>query len=91
MNLEAELDDCDEVQYLKDRTAILDCIATHARGCDRHDVELVTGTYHDDGVDEHGAKLNPGPEYGRVGQRGARRNVTGSSAQRHDAHVRDRR
>jgi len=25
-----------DVQYLLDRTAILDCIARHARGCDRH-------------------------------------------------------
>lgn len=52
-----------DVQYLLDRTAILDCIADHARGCDRHDVELLTGTYHDDGVDEHGHAVTPGPEY----------------------------
>jgi ketosteroid isomerase-like protein len=64
MNLDANLDDLRrDVQYLKDRTAIHDCIATHARGCDRHDVELITDTYYDDAVDEHGAKLNPGPEY----------------------------
>jgi len=64
MNLDANLGDLrHDVQYLMDRTAIHDCIATHARGCDRHDVELVTGTYHDDAFDEHGAKLNPGPEY----------------------------
>lgn len=52
-----------DVQHLLDRTAILDCIANHARGSDRHDVELLTGTYHDDGVDEHGHALTPGPEY----------------------------
>lgn len=52
-----------DVQYLKDRTAILDCIAHHARGHDRHDVELLSGTYHHDGVDEHGYAINPGPEY----------------------------
>src|SRR4029434_6677061 len=43
-----------DVQYLKDRADILDCIAAHARGCDRHDVALLTNTYHDDGADEHG-------------------------------------
>ncbi|TCN49177.1 SnoaL-like protein [Rhodococcus sp. SMB37] len=51
------------VQYLMDRTAILDCIANHARGCDRHDTDLLGGTYHDDGVDEHGATINSGPDY----------------------------
>ena len=64
MDIESQLDDLRrEVQYLKDRAEILDCIARHARGCDRHDVELLTSTYHDDGVDEHGATLNTGPEY----------------------------
>jgi hypothetical protein len=53
-----------DVQYLVDRTAILDCIANHARGHDRHDVELMTSTYHEDGVDEHGFAINPGPAYG---------------------------
>lgn len=53
-----------QVQYLTDRAAIIDCVANHARGCDRHDAELITSTYHADGVDEHGAKINPGPEYG---------------------------
>jgi hypothetical protein len=52
-----------DVQYLKDRTEILDCIARHARGHDRHDVELLTSCYHDDGVDEHGRAVNAGPQY----------------------------
>lgn len=52
-----------DVQYLMDRTAILDCIARHARGCDRHDEELLSSAYHDDGVDEHGGTKNAGPEY----------------------------
>jgi hypothetical protein len=52
-----------DVQYLKDRSDIYDCIARHARGHDRHDVALITSTYHDDGVDEHGYAVNPGPEY----------------------------
>jgi len=53
------------VRYLLDRTQILDCISRHARGCDRHDIDLITAAYHDDGVDEHGHDINPGPQYGR--------------------------
>ena len=52
-----------DVRYLKDRTAILDCVARHARGCDRHDRDLVTATYLDDGVDVHGSTVNPGSAY----------------------------
>ena len=53
-----------DVAYLMDRTAIVDCIAAHARGCDRHDVDLITAAYHPDGVDEHGWVTNVGVEYG---------------------------
>lgn len=52
-----------DVEYLKDRLAIGDCIARHARGCDRHDPVLITSAYWDDGVDEHGFAVNAGPEY----------------------------
>lgn len=52
-----------DVRYLKDRLAISDCIARHARGCDRHDVDLIASAYWSDGVDEHGRAVNPGPEY----------------------------
>src|SRR5262249_3584727 len=52
-----------DVRYLLDRTAILDCIARHARGHDRHDVDLIASTYHGDGADEHGYAINPGPQY----------------------------
>ena len=31
-----------DVENLKDRADILDCVARHARGCDRHDADLVT-------------------------------------------------
>ena len=51
------------VQYLMDRTAILDCVARNARGCDRHDSELLASSYHADGTDEHGYAINPGPRY----------------------------
>lgn len=52
-----------DVRHLKDRQEILDCIARHARGHDRHDVDLLTAAYHADGIDEHGHAINPGPRY----------------------------
>jgi hypothetical protein len=54
-----------DVRYLMDRTEILDCVSRHARGCDRHDIDLITSAYHGDGVDEHGHVVNSGPDYGR--------------------------
>lgn len=53
-----------DVHYLMDRTAIGDCIAAHARGCDRHDADLISAAYFDDAIDEHGFATNRGPEYG---------------------------
>ena len=53
-----------DVQYLKDRQAILDVVMRHARGHDRHDIELMNSCFWDDGVDEHGQFVTPGPEYG---------------------------
>ena len=52
-----------KLQYLSDRMEILDCVARHARGCDRFDSELLASAYHEDGVDEHGFAINPGPKY----------------------------
>ena len=64
MSIETELEELRrDVQYLKDRAAVLDCIATHARGCDRHDVSLLTSAYHDESIDEHGTAHISGPEY----------------------------
>lgn len=51
------------MQVLEDRAAILDCIANHARGCDRHDHDLLRSCYHFDGIDLHGATRTAGPEY----------------------------
>lgn len=58
-----------DVSYLMDRAAITDCIAAHARGCDRHDIDLITSCYHRDGVDEHGRVVNLGGEYGEWANR----------------------
>jgi hypothetical protein len=52
-----------DVRYLTDRTEILDCVARHARGCDRHDAALLSATYHDDGIDVHGATVKVGAAY----------------------------
>ncbi len=53
-----------KLQYLTDRLEVLDCIARYSRGCDRFDAELVSNSFHEDGVDEHGYDVNPGKKYG---------------------------
>lgn len=53
-----------DVQHLKDRQAISDCVARHARGCDRHDLDLIASAYWDDAIDEHGVVINTGAQYG---------------------------
>ena len=50
-----------DVQYLKDRLAILDCISTLSRGTDRHDVDQMTSAFHSDGWDQHGNTAVAGP------------------------------
>ena len=53
-----------KIRYLTDRQEILDCIAANARGCDRHDPEILSGSYHGDGIDDHGqANILPGQKY----------------------------
>lgn len=58
-----------KVQYLEDRQAILDLVMRQARGHDRHDVEMMVEVFHEDGVDEHGPNLVPGPQYGEWANR----------------------
>lgn len=65
MSVETELAELrGRLAHLEDRAAILDCIARHARGCDRHDGDLITSAYWPDGADEHGKAVNSGAEYG---------------------------
>lgn len=53
-----------KLRYLTDRQQILDCVARNARGCDRHDSDLLSSAYHVEGIDEHGsANVIPGPDY----------------------------
>ncbi len=63
-DIEARLERIErDLRYLRDRQEILDCVASHARGCDRHDSELLSSVYLEGGFDEHGFAVNPGPEY----------------------------
>lgn len=42
-----------EVQHLRDREAILDCLTRYSRGLDRHDEELLASVFHEDAIDHH--------------------------------------
>ena len=53
-----------DVQYLKDRSEILDCVNNQSRGHDRHDLSLMRAVYHADGFDEHGPVVKSGEDYG---------------------------
>ena len=53
-----------QMQALLDRQAIHDCIKRTSRGNDRHDVDLIIGSYHPDGVHELGDRQIPGKDYG---------------------------
>lgn len=53
----------DRLQYVEDRIAILDCVMNQARGHDRHDSDLMSSVYFEDGVDEHGPVVKVGAEY----------------------------
>jgi NAD(P)-dependent dehydrogenase (short-subunit alcohol dehydrogenase family) len=54
----------DRQAILDDRQAILDVISRQSRGHDRHDAELQNSCFWEDGVDEHGQWVTPGPQYG---------------------------
>ena len=53
-----------QMQDLLDRQAIFDCIKRNSRGNDRFDIDLVTSSYHDDGLHELGEKQISGRDYG---------------------------
>ena len=53
-----------KMQDINDRQEILACIVRNARGCDRHHSQMLSSSYHADGIDEHGlANIIAGPEY----------------------------
>ena len=53
-----------QVAELMDRQAIFDCIRRSSRGNDRFDIELISASYHDDGLHELGHNLISGQAYG---------------------------
>lgn len=53
-----------KMQDMIDRQAIFDCIKRTSRGNDRFDIELITGSYHDDGIHELGQRVISGQAYG---------------------------
>jgi len=53
-----------KMQEMTDRQAIFDCIKRNSRGNDRFDADLVSSTYHSDGLHEVGQNRVPGPGYG---------------------------
>ncbi|HMK87635.1 MAG TPA: nuclear transport factor 2 family protein [Steroidobacteraceae bacterium] len=67
------------LQYLKDRQDILDCITRESRGRDRHDAALTASCYWEDGADEHGRALTPGPQYGEQANSGHRAGFSANS------------
>ena len=44
----------EDIQRLKDRQAIYDCLMRYSRGVDRLDVDLLKSAYHADATDDHG-------------------------------------
>jgi hypothetical protein len=58
-----------KMQRMEDRKAIFDCIMRNARGNDRFDGELLTSSYHADGIHELGEKQIGGREYGEHASR----------------------
>jgi SnoaL-like domain len=70
-----------QLQRLKDRQDILDCLVREARGRDRHDAAMTVSCYWEDGADEHGPVLSPGPEYGERANAGHR---AGFAANQHN-------
>lgn len=53
-----------KVQELMDKQAIFDCIKRTSRGNDRFDIDLILGSYHEDGIHELGEKPIAGRDYG---------------------------
>ena len=82
MELEEEIKQIrSTLRYMRDRQDILDCIVREARGRDRHDSEVTTSCYWEDGADEHGPVVTPGPQYGEKANAG---HSAGFSANSHN-------
>lgn len=53
-----------KLQHLIDIQEIRECIARHARGCDRHDAACNASAFHEGGVHELGNRVFDGQVYG---------------------------
>lgn len=53
-----------KLQRLTDIQDIRECIARHARGCDRHDADCNASAFHEGGVHELGNRVIDGKAYG---------------------------
>lgn len=53
----------DGLQYLLDRTAIMDCLLRYCRGVDRFDRALIASAFHPDCLDEHGKFVGTPDEF----------------------------
>jgi len=52
-----------EIQELRDREAIKECIYRYCRGADRLDREVMLSAYHPDAIDEHGKFVGTAAEF----------------------------
>ena len=57
------MDISEKMQGLLDRHEVSECVHRHARGQDRHDIELMTSCYHPEAVDDHGRYVSSGQAY----------------------------
>jgi hypothetical protein len=48
-----------QIQYMRDRQEIQDCVLRYARGLDRHDDEILASVFHEDAIDHHGDFIGP--------------------------------
>ena len=55
--------DKDQLQYLLDRQAIADVLATYSRAIDRLDRDLLISVYHPDAIDDHGVFIGTREEF----------------------------
>lgn len=55
-----------QMTFLDDRRQILDCILSYCRGLDRHDQEILESAFHDDAIDNHGARVDSKPNFFRL-------------------------
>ena len=53
----------EELQRMRDRQEIHDCVLRYARGLDRHDEEILASVFHDDAIDHHGDFIGTRDEF----------------------------